>query len=183
MSRIYKAGHSLMRSFTVTDDTGAAANADATPIGAALRNGVTDGAVAVTVAAHSTGVYHASFTIPGTYAAGDVVELVVTAAVGGVTTKAVVDSVRLVAFDAVDALPVPPTPEENADALLGRSLAGGADGGRTVGQALSRLRNRVVYDSTAGTVTIYDTDDATALWVENAITQAVQPIVSTDPTT
>jgi hypothetical protein len=45
------------------------------------------------------------------------------------------------------------------------------------------LRNRVVYDSTAGTVTIYDTDDATALWVENAITQAVQPIVSTDPTT
>jgi hypothetical protein len=103
MSRIYKAGHSLMRSFTVTDDTGAAANADATPIGAALRNGVTDGAVAVTVAAHSTGVYHASFTIPGTYAAGDVVELVVTAAVGGVTTKAVVDSVRLVAFDPTDA--------------------------------------------------------------------------------
>jgi hypothetical protein len=49
-----------------------------------------------------------------------------------------------------------------ADTLLGRSIAGGADGGRTVESALASLRNRVVISG--GTMTVYDVDDTTPLW-------------------
>jgi len=55
-----------------------------------------------------------------------------------------------------------PTAVQTADALLGRSIAGGADGGRTVESALASLRNRVVISG--GTLTVYDVDDTTPLW-------------------
>jgi hypothetical protein len=49
---------------------------------------------------------------------------------------------------------------EVADKLLGRSLQGGADGGRTVRDSLRLLRNRWTVAGT--TLTIYAEDDATA---------------------
>lgn len=49
------------------------------------------------------------------------------------------------------------SPEVVADALLGRSIAGGANGGRTVTQALRANRNRVNLETGA----VYEEDDVT----------------------
>lgn len=58
---------------------------------------------------------------------------------------------------------VPPTASENADALLGRTFSGGADGGTTVGMVLAAGINAQVasLDEEAGTATLqlYDADD------------------------
>lgn len=60
---------------------------------------------------------------------------------------------------------VPATTAAIADKLLGRSIAGGADGGRTVSQALAASRNRVVFDvPAAGQFTVMADDDVTPLW-------------------
>jgi hypothetical protein len=63
-----------------------------------------------------------------------------------------------------------PTAAENADALLGRRINGGADGGRTVGQALAASRNRVT--RSGDTLTVYDVDDVTPLWTATITTDA-----------
>ena len=55
-----------------------------------------------------------------------------------------------------------------ADRLLLRSIAGGADSGRTVGTALYLLRNKV--DATGSVGTVYQTDDATSAWTFSATT-------------
>lgn len=55
-----------------------------------------------------------------------------------------------------------PTKEQNADALLGRNIAGGSDGGRDVTSALRATRNRVVIDGS--TITVYAEDDTTPAW-------------------
>ncbi len=55
--------------------TGGLVAPDATPTAELVRNGTTDGAVTVTVTSISTGRYKLSFTIPGTYAVDDVLEL------------------------------------------------------------------------------------------------------------
>lgn len=71
-----------------------------------------------------------------------------------------------------------PTAEQNADALLGRSIAGGSDGGRDVTSALRAIRNRVVIDG--NTITVYDeTDTGTPVWtgtVTRADLDALQEI-------
>lgn len=66
-----------------------------------------------------------------------------------------------------------------ADAILARGIAGGADGGRTVGQALAVLRNKV--EIAAGTLTVYNTDDVTPLFTAAVATAAGNPISSIDP--
>jgi hypothetical protein len=63
-----------------------------------------------------------------------------------------------------------------ADDFLGRTLTRGTSGGRTVGQALMSLRNRV--NISAGTLTVYSTDDSTAEWTATIATQAVTAIVT-----
>ena len=69
---------------------------------------------------------------------------------------------------------------EYADAFLGRNLHRGASGGRTVGQALMALRNKV--SISAGTLTVTGEDDTTAEWTAAVATQAVTAIVtSIDP--
>lgn len=75
---------------------------------------------------------------------------------------------------------VAPTAAQNADALLGRSLAGGADGGRTVRQALAASRNRV---GRAGNVlTVYAEDDVTPLWTATITTDpAAELMTGIDP--
>lgn len=73
-----------------------------------------------------------------------------------------------------------PTAAENADALLGRNLAGGSSTGRTVKQALRALRNKVTI--AGGTITVYQEDDATSDWTAAATTDATaDPITEVDP--
>jgi hypothetical protein len=81
---------------------------------------------------------------------------------------------------ALDEFPTAPTAAANADALLGRSLAGGADGGRTVKDALRVSRNKVVVTDT--TITVYAEDDVTIAWTGTLTTDAAaHPITSVDP--
>ena len=73
-----------------------------------------------------------------------------------------------------------PTTAQIADGILGRNVAGGSDGGRTVKQALYALRNRVTL--AAGTMTVYDTDDVAVAWTGAYTTDAAaEPIVGVDP--
>jgi hypothetical protein len=67
-----------------------------------------------------------------------------------------------------------------ADKMLGRSLATGADGGRTVQDALRGLRNK--QEISAGTLTVYQEDDATTAWTAAMTTAAGDPLTSMDPT-
>lgn len=71
--------------------------------------------------------------------------------------------------------------EENAiaDALLARNVSGGSSTGRTVKQALHVLRNKT--DITAGTLTVYDTDDVTSSFTAAVTTTAGDPISQIDP--
>lgn len=72
-----------------------------------------------------------------------------------------------------------PTAVENADAILGRNIAGGSSTGRTVTSALRKLRNKVAI--AAGTMTVYAEDDSTPDHTEVVVTAAGNPIISTDP--
>ena len=77
-----------------------------------------------------------------------------------------------------------PTAVVNADALLNRNIAGGSSTGRTVKQAFASQRNKVAFDvPSAGSFTVYDTDDTTALWTGTytAGTASTYPVVTLDP--
>ena len=67
-----------------------------------------------------------------------------------------------------------------ADRYLGRNIAAGADGTRTVTEAFRLLRNRS--DIAASTLTVYEEDDATPSWSANVSTTAGNPISQVDPT-
>ena len=69
---------------------------------------------------------------------------------------------------------------EIADRLLGRTISGGADGGRTVTSALRVIRNR--QRIAAGTITFYEEDDSTVSHTGAVTTAAGDPIVEIDPT-
>src|SRR3990167_1087633 len=67
-----------------------------------------------------------------------------------------------------------------ADDILGRTLTRGASGGRTVGQALMALRNKV--SIAAGTLKVTSNNDTTTEWTATIATEAVTAIVtSIDP--
>lgn len=67
-----------------------------------------------------------------------------------------------------------------ADALLGRNVAGGSSTGRTVSQALFRLRNRCAI--AAGTFTVYSTDDTTSSWTAALTTDdTLDPVSDVNP--
>lgn len=65
---------------------------------------------------------------------------------------------------------------EYADAFLGRTIDRSGSGGRTVGQALMALRNRINISS--GTLTVYGVNDTTAEWTATIATEAVSAIVT-----
>jgi hypothetical protein len=71
------------------------------------------------------------------------------------------------------------TDAQIADKILGRSLAGGADGGRTVQDALRLLRNKS--SIAAGTLTVTEEDDTTPAWTAAVTTAAGDPITGLDP--
>ena len=73
-----------------------------------------------------------------------------------------------------------PTTAAISDKILGRNLAGGSDGGRTVQDALRALRNKV--DTTQNPAVIYKEDDATTAWTTTLTSAAVNPVVTSDPT-
>jgi hypothetical protein len=67
-----------------------------------------------------------------------------------------------------------------ADKLLGRALQGGTDGGRTVRQALRRLRNRTRVN--AGTLTVYAENDSSSDWTAAVTTSSTaDPVTEIDP--
>ncbi len=72
-----------------------------------------------------------------------------------------------------------PTTAQVADKLLGRNLAGGSDGGRTVKDALRASRNRS--QLSGGTLTVYQEDDATPAWTADVTTATRDPISGIDP--
>lgn len=75
-----------------------------------------------------------------------------------------------------------PTSAQVADKLLGRNLAGGSDGGRTVTESLRPLRNKIDAVSVPGSVLIMAEDDTTESWRAALTTDAAAlPIVEIDP--
>jgi len=67
-----------------------------------------------------------------------------------------------------------------ADALLGRTISGGANGGRTVATAFYFIRNK--WDVAAGVLTVYGIDDSTPSWTANVSSSAsADPIIGNDP--
>jgi hypothetical protein len=75
-----------------------------------------------------------------------------------------------------------PTTAQISDKYLGRNLAGGADGGRTVRDALRALRNKVIIDPVGGTITVYAEDDTATAWSGTVATSpGADPITGVDP--
>jgi hypothetical protein len=72
-----------------------------------------------------------------------------------------------------------PTAAQVADKVLLRSLASGADGGRTVRDALRFNRNR--FTIAGGTLTVYEEDDATIAWTAVITQTAGDPVSASDP--
>jgi hypothetical protein len=69
---------------------------------------------------------------------------------------------------------------EIADRILGRTISGGADGGRTVTSALRILRNKFTAATT--TLTVYSEDDTTVAWTSTLTTDSgAVPITGSDP--
>jgi hypothetical protein len=77
---------------TSSPTTGAATNADATPVATADLDGSGTGAMALTVTNLDTGRYKVTGTIPAGRVRGDVLNVSVVATVGGVAGKAIVDT-------------------------------------------------------------------------------------------
>lgn len=72
-----------------------------------------------------------------------------------------------------------PSAAATADKVLGRNIAGGSDGGRTVAQAMAFLRNKWVI--TAGTMTVYETNDSSVSWTSTVTTTSSNPVTGSDP--
>lgn len=66
-----------------------------------------------------------------------------------------------------------------ADKLLGRNIAGGSDGGRTVQDALRPLRNKTTI--AGGTMTVCIEDDTTTAWTAAVTTTPGDPLSAIDP--
>lgn len=71
------------------------------------------------------------------------------------------------------------TAAQVADQFLARSIIGGGDSGRSVGQALAVLRNRVALSASIGTV--FSTDDSTSMWTFSVTTVAAVSISDINP--
>lgn len=88
---IFYPGATFITEFTLSDAEGAAVDADTTPTVMAARNGVDDATWLFTVTNVALSRYRVSTTIPLVYLPGDILTIVGTALVGGVTATAVID--------------------------------------------------------------------------------------------
>lgn len=114
----------------------------------------------------------------------DQVDANVTAMAANVLTATAINAGAITAakfaVDAIDSTALSASAAaEIADKILGRTLSGGADGGRTVTQALRSLRNKV--DISGGTMTVYQENDVTSDWTAAVTTTAGNPITTIDP--
>lgn len=66
-----------------------------------------------------------------------------------------------------------------ADALLARNIAGGSSTGRIVAESLAFMRNK--WAISGSTLTVYGTDDTTALWTATITSASGNPVTSVDP--
>ena len=115
-------GDSYVKRFTTSDpSTGAARDADSLPVATAALSGSGTGAMALTVANVSTGLYEITGTVPAGRKSGDVLNVSVAATVNAVAGVAVVDTQMVV--ELVDALR-----PENVLRLLLAAAAGKTDG-------------------------------------------------------
>jgi len=192
----------------VSDIPTAAANADAI-WDEAIAGHATAGSTGAALSAAGSAGDPWSTALPGAYGAGTAGKIVgdnINATVSSRATQTSVDDVPTnaelttalgTADDAVlaqvalvktktDLIPAAPsavgdipTAAENADKILGRNLASGSDGGRTVKDALRSLRNKSVI--AAGTLTVYLEDDTTSAWTAAVTTTAGDPLSSIDP--
>lgn len=124
----YKPADNYIAQFTTQrSDTGARADADATPIATATRNGSDDESFALTVTQMDTGRYKVTGTIPESYAAGDVVQISVAATVNEVAGVAVIDSFVIDAKRLVDLHDFNPAGEQvDVGAMAGSTSAAAA---------------------------------------------------------
>jgi len=86
--------------FNTRNVFGQLAAPDSTPTAVLYRNGVIDGAVTVTVAQLTASRFSATYTIPGTYSAGDTLQVIVSWTMGGAADELplpiyVIDSARI----------------------------------------------------------------------------------------
>jgi len=138
-------------------------------VGAIAANAITAASIAADAGTEIAGAVWTE-ALPGLYGAGTAGKLV------GDNLNATVSS-RAVAGDAM-ALTTAATAAA-ADKLLGRSIAGAADGGRTVTDALRILRNK--RSVAAGTLTVTQENDTTTAWTAAVATTAGDPASSVDP--
>ncbi len=102
-TRSFQPGDSYGITFVVRSSTGLLINADSLPTGSIYRGqggsaAALDGAVTVTIANLSTGVYSVVATIPSGYAIGDRVSLLIGYSVGGTASGGFADHLRLVGY-------------------------------------------------------------------------------------
>lgn len=147
----------------------------------ASKNGGAFASITPTVTDRGSGWYSLALTAVHTDTLGDLA-LHVTGQSGSplTTTADPTDIVDEVVVELPGVLSGVPTAVENADALLGRNVAGGSSTGRTVAQAMFFLRNRRA--ASGGTMTVYAVDDTTPSWTA-ALTAApgADPISDINP--
>lgn len=73
-----------------------------------------------------------------------------------------------------------PTKESISDTWTARNIQGGSNDGRTNGEALAALRNKVIVDD-LGNGTVYDNVDGDPLWTFTATRTPGDPISAVDP--
>lgn len=141
---------------------------DAMALTAGAVDDIWDEAQAGHVGAGTFGLF-LDATISGRAVAGDAMNLAAGAIVAATFGAGAIDAAAL----ATDA------GQEIADRVLARSIASGADGGRTVQDAFRLLRNR---RAVAGAVlTVYEEDDLTPAWTAAVTTAAGDPVDEIDP--
>lgn len=194
-------GETLDFRFTTVGTTGAPTTLAGTPVVSAyVGNSTTQITAGITLTVDFdgvTGLHNVRVVASGAngYAAQTNVDLVITtgtvggtSVVGYVIGSFSIENRSTQAIEAkTDNLPAAPaavgdipTAVQNADALLGRNVSGGSSSGRTVKQALHVLRNKSAV--AAGTLTVYDTDDATSSWTAAVSSDAAaEPITGIDP--
>lgn len=195
-------GDTLDFKFSTVGTTGAPTTLAGTPVVSAyVGNSTTQITAGITLSVDFdgvTGLHNVRVVASGAngYAAQTNVDLVITtgtvggtSVVGYVIGSFSIENRSTQAIEAkTDLIPASPaavgdipTAVENADALLGRNVSGGSSTGRTVKQALHVLRNKSAV--AAGTLTVYDTDDATSSWTATVSSDAAaDPITGVDPT-
>lgn len=95
---MYQPGSAVVIEFVTNSATGAAANADALPVGTLVRNGIDD-VTAVTVTNVDAGRYKASCTIPS-WTIGDAISVSIAATIGGIAAKEIILNDVLIASSA-----------------------------------------------------------------------------------